>query len=50
MVNGSRASMFADTGAAVTVISKKFWDKSKTGMEMMEESRGKKLVGYMELH
>ena len=44
-VNGVPASILADTGAAVTVMSKEFWDKAKGSSDHMQESVGKKLVG-----
>ena len=44
-VNGVPASILADTGAAVTVMSREFWDKSKTNEDQLREATGKKLVG-----
>lgn len=44
-VNGVPASILADTGAAVTVLSKEFWDKAKPSDDRLRVSMGKKLVG-----
>ena len=52
-VNGVCASILTDTGAAVTLVSKEFWDKVKVD-EKLKESMGRKLVGVqgspLELH
>ena len=52
-VNGVCASILADTGTAVTLVSKEFWDKVKVD-EQLKESMGRKLVGVqgspLELH
>ena len=48
LVNGVPANMLADTGAAVTVMSKEFWDRAKLGTVHLEETVGKKLVGVQE--
>lgn len=44
LVNGIPASILADTGAAVTMLSKDIWDRARASDEQLKES-GKKLVG-----
>lgn len=45
LVNGVPANILADTGAAVTVMSKEMWDKAKASDEQLKETIGRKLVG-----
>ena len=53
-VNSVYASILADTGAAVTLVSREFWEKVTVNNEQLKGSMGRKVVGVqgspLELH